>query len=161
MKRSPHLPVPVMTILLVSPVPNDHVVLQRILARSNWRLRSAFHRSEAATLIRREAFSVVICVCDSQDCTWKRLLADSATKPRGPRLVVSSRYADDHLWAEVLQAGAYDFLAMPWEAREVLRLISLAWQSWAQGQQSGNHSSPTTAESSMKTCAAVEGAVLN
>lgn len=153
MKRPSHSPVPLMTMLLVSPLQSDHVALRRILSRSVWRLHCASHRAEAATLMGREAFSVVICVSDSQDSTWKRLLAEAARTPDGPRLVVSSRYADNHLWAEVLQAGAYDFLPMPWEAREVLRLISLAWQSWARGQRSGNHSSQITAVPSLGKCA--------
>ena len=36
-----------------------------------------------------------------------------------PRFVVSSRLADDHVWAEVLNLGGYDVLCTPFEAREV------------------------------------------
>lgn len=161
MNEPSSLPVSLMSMLLVSPLERDHIALKTILSRSNWRLHSAFVRGEAVTLMRRESIPVVICVGDSRDCTWKQLLDDAARIPGAPRVVVSSRLADDHLWAEVLQAGAYDFLAIPWEPREVLRVISLAWQSWSIGQRPANQSPKPMAETRLLTSAAVTGSVSN
>jgi DNA-binding response OmpR family regulator len=45
-------------------------------------------------------------------------------------LNVSSRLADDYPWAEALNLGAYDVLAKPFEATEVIRIVSLAWRHW-------------------------------
>jgi DNA-binding NtrC family response regulator len=159
--RPSNLPASVMTIMLVSPLESDHVALRRILSRSNWRLHSAFLREEAVTLMRRQSIPVVICVEDSRDRTWEALLDEAVIIPGGPRVVVSSHLADNHLWAEVLQAGAYDFLAMPWEPREVLRVISLAWQSWAIGQRPVNQSPKPMAETCPLARAAVTGSVSN
>jgi len=47
-----------------------------------------------------------------------------------PELIVTSRLADDRLWAEALNLGAYDVLAKPFNRDEVLRSLSLAWLSW-------------------------------
>jgi DNA-binding response OmpR family regulator len=45
-----------------------------------------------------------------------------------PTLIVTSRLADDELWAEVLNLGAYDVLAQPFDPDEVYRVVFLAWQ---------------------------------
>ena len=47
-----------------------------------------------------------------------------------PALIVTSRLADDRLWAEALNLGAYDVLAKPFNHDEVLRSVSLAWLNW-------------------------------
>lgn len=156
-----NLSVSLMTMMLVSPLERDHVALKTILSRSNWRLHSASVREEAVTLMKRESIPVVMCVGDSRDRNWKQLLDDAARIPAGPRVVVSSRLADDRLWAEVLQAGAYDLLAMPWEPREVLRVISLAWQSWAIGQRTANQSPKPITETHALARAAVTCSVSN
>jgi hypothetical protein len=40
--------------------------------------------------------------------------------------VVTSRTADDYLWAEVLNVGGYDVLAQPLERDEVERVVASA-----------------------------------
>ena len=46
------------------------------------------------------------------------------------RLIVTSRLADDRLWAEALNLGAYDVLAKPFERMELVRSVSSAWLHW-------------------------------
>jgi FixJ family two-component response regulator len=50
--------------------------------------------------------------------------------PAPPLLVVTSKNADDALWAEALNLGAYDVLSKPFDKTEVMRIISLAWLHW-------------------------------
>jgi len=45
-------------------------------------------------------------------------------------LIVASRLADDRLWAEALNLGAWDVLAKPFDRREVFRSVKSAWQHW-------------------------------
>ena len=47
-----------------------------------------------------------------------------------PPLIVADHLGDERLWAEVLNLGCYDLLLKPFEAKEVLRVVSAAWQSW-------------------------------
>ena len=42
-------------------------------------------------------------------------------------MIVTSRLADDRLWAEVLNLGGYDVLAKPFDASEVARVVGTAW----------------------------------
>ena len=47
-----------------------------------------------------------------------------------PWLIVSSRLADERLWAEVLNRGGYDLLATPFDADEVRHVLAYAIESW-------------------------------
>jgi hypothetical protein len=58
------------------------------------------------------------------------MLAEAAQLLPSPFLIVTCRLADEHLWAEALNVGAYDVLAKPFDAPEVIRVVSLAWLHW-------------------------------
>jgi DNA-binding response OmpR family regulator len=45
-------------------------------------------------------------------------------------LIVTSRLADEKLWAEALNLGAYDVLAKPFDLSELVRSVNLAWLHW-------------------------------
>jgi DNA-binding response OmpR family regulator len=54
------------------------------------------------------------------------VLQDLRKLPVPPQLVVTSRLADDHLWAEVLNIGGFDVLARPLDRDEVERVVASA-----------------------------------
>jgi DNA-binding response OmpR family regulator len=117
---------PGLTVLSVSAHEDDHVALERILRPTNWRVRPAASLSEALDDLHAEPAAVVICERDLPDGTWKHLLAQLALQDTPPLLVVSSRLADDFLWAEVLNLGGCDVLAKPFEPKEVLWTVNTA-----------------------------------
>jgi len=118
------------SILAVSPAEEDHLLLSHVFSHSNWAFAGARTCSEAASILKRSPVGVVICATELPDGDWKALLAQLATARVPPRLIVASRLADDSLWAEVLDSGGYDVLSMPFEPREVIRVVSLAWRQW-------------------------------
>ena len=59
--------------------------------------------------------------------SWRELCLSARGRARW---VVASRVADDPLWQEVLQLGAYNVLEMPFEPREVFWVVSNAWLDW-------------------------------
>jgi DNA-binding response OmpR family regulator len=118
------------TTLFVSSLDSDHAALKNIFSRSNWNAYSAFTCKEAVALLDCESIPVVICDRDLPDGDWRLLLEKTGNMATPPRVIVSSREVNERLWADVLQMGGYDLLAMPWNAREVLRVIALAWRSW-------------------------------
>jgi DNA-binding response OmpR family regulator len=73
---------------------------------------------------------VVIAESQLPDASWKDALAGLSRMAEPPRLIVSSRLADEFLWAEVLNLGGYDVLTKPFDPAEVFRVISLAWLDW-------------------------------
>ena len=50
--------------------------------------------------------------------------------PNAPSLIVASRLADDRLWGEALNLGAWDVLAKPFDPTEVIRSLHSAWRRW-------------------------------
>jgi len=50
--------------------------------------------------------------------------------PAPPPVIVTSRVADERMWAEVLNLGGYDVLATPFGSEEVIRTVTSAWSLW-------------------------------
>lgn len=120
----------VVEVLSVSPLAEDHQLLEHIFSHTNWRLLRATSLSGALSVLRQCAIPVVICECDLAPGTWKDMLQATAELARRPLLIVASRLADDHLWAEALNFGAYDVLEKPFHREEVTRVVRLAWLRW-------------------------------
>ena len=127
-----NLPVPqkAEAVLTVSQNPEDQGFLSNVLSHSNWRLVNVGSRKEAITFLLGNTTPVVVSESKLSDGTWKDVLADLKSLQNPPRLIVTSDLADERLWAEVLNFGAYDVLAKPFHPAEILRIISLAWRDW-------------------------------
>lgn len=116
------------TVLSVSPLEPDHTLLQSIISHSRWMLFKAETLASALSVLRRQEISVVLCEHDLQPGRWTDLLDHVRDLVYPPALIVTSRLADDRLWAEALNLGAWDVLAKPFDQREVIRGIRTAWQ---------------------------------
>jgi DNA-binding NtrC family response regulator len=95
--------------------------------QSQWELKTCRSLDAALLMLRQKRVPIVICERDLEDASWKALLEQAALLPDPPYLIVASRQADEYLWAEALNLGAYDVLAKPFETGEVLRVLSSAW----------------------------------
>ena len=135
------------TVLFVGPLIEDYLSVRSILSRSNWSLHHAAGCKDAIGVLERHPVPVVICASDLPDGDWKMFLDESGRLPYPPRLIVASRMADARLWGEVLNLGAYDLLATPFDPREVIRVGFLAWHSWR--DQRRRETKPPAAASSM------------
>ena len=116
------------SVLSVSPRPDDHAALRLILDGIAWRLSAVANCHEAIEHLHRDPVSVVLCESVLEDGTWKDILNHISRGADPPLLIVTSRVADEYLWAEVLNLGGYDVLAKPFsqqEVRHVLTTISL------------------------------------
>jgi response regulator RpfG family c-di-GMP phosphodiesterase len=123
-------PTTTITVLSVSPYPEDQAALRAIFSHSRWLLYDAQSCADAASLLQSHIVPVVIGEANLPDGTWRDLLQNSGSLPGAPRLIVTSDCADERLWAEALNLGAYDVLAKPFRASEVFRTVSLAWRHW-------------------------------
>ena len=137
------------TVVLVGFTEQDRRFLEHLFdggecpLASNWGWAIQLKASIEATLValRHDPIPVVLCDRDSAACAWKELLAQFSHFSQPPCLIVTSRLADDCLWAEALNLGAYDVLARPFEPAEVIRSVSLARLHW----ESRRVSTPITA----------------
>jgi DNA-binding response OmpR family regulator len=128
----------VITLLSVGLIDEDHASLEGILQCSqcdlrptcNWKLNACPNLASALAALRKDRVPVVVCESDLQPGSWKEVLEELNTLSDPPFLIVTSRLADERLWAEVLNLGAYDVLAKPFDRTEVIRIVSMAWLRW-------------------------------
>ena len=122
--------VPTSPVLLVSARTEDHDSLRGIFHGSKWELQTAWTTRAGRKVIQHDhrEIPVVICQHSLPDGEWKLLLTGLDRVAVRPSLIVSSPLADDRLWAEVLNLGAFDLLlGAPFEPEEVLRVTESAW----------------------------------
>jgi FixJ family two-component response regulator len=68
--------------------------------------------------------------------SWRDLLTEITGLSKTPFLIVTSPQADDRLWAEALNLGAYDVLPKPFDEAEVRRSVGIAVLHWQWIQES-------------------------
>ncbi len=100
--------------------------LRRFLAGLAQEIIQSPDLSHAETVVRHAAVRIVICECKLPDGNWRDALDIIAGQSDPPSLIVTSRLADERLWAEVLNLGGYDVLAQPFDHQEVRRVAELA-----------------------------------
>jgi DNA-binding NarL/FixJ family response regulator len=66
---------------------------------------------EALVHLAHERIPIVICERQLPDGSWKDMLSQLTPMVDRPRLIVVSRDADEKLWEEVLNMGAFDLLS--------------------------------------------------
>lgn len=126
------------TVLVVDPSDQDHAPLVSIFGSSpwglcpdsTWKLRTTTDLQSAWRILRADRVPIVLCEYNLGLATWRELLEQVATLEEPPFLIVTSRLADERLWAEALNLGAYDVLAKPFDRTEVMRVVSMAWLHW-------------------------------
>lgn len=129
--------------LSVSRTPSDQTALRRLLPGPQWHVYRAGTAVSALTLLQRlRPVPMVVCERDLLPGTWQELLLQIVSLPDPPVFIVASRPADDYLWAEALNLGAYDVLAKPFDITELTRSLSLAWLR-SQRQRDVNDPVPT------------------
>jgi len=117
MSKPPNIsPTEALTVLSISPIEEDRQSLQSLFGQSAWKLLKASRIGTSLGFLKRHEVSVVLC--------------DVKHASHPPSFIVTSRLADDRLWAEALNLGAWDVLAKPFDRIEVLRGLRSAWQHW-------------------------------
>ena len=114
------------SLMAVLPTREDRTALQRIISPCEWELQWTGACREAIDAFRRTSPPIVICDSDLPDGDWRQLWDILAREPKPPIFIVTSRVADEALWAEVLNVGAYDLLLKPFRAEEVIRMVHVA-----------------------------------
>ena len=126
------------TVFHVGPQDQDLCTLADILDRTDWKLCPGTRWSLAATedmpsataRLSEETVPIVLCERESVSGNWKDMLESVGKSSTPPMLIVISRTADEYLWAEALNLGAYDVLSKPYHPAEVVRVLSMAWLHW-------------------------------
>ncbi len=129
------------SVLTVMPMKEDHESLDSILAAPAWAVHRASTVSSAVTLLSRvDPIPVVLCEKDLGGGSWRDMLDHIHGMSDPPYLIVTLRLADEQLWAEALNLGAYDVIAKPFDGGEVERSLTSAWSRWWRDSHVGEHS---------------------
>ena len=138
MNNTPEIPKNgIVPVLSISPIEEDHFFLQDILncLQSTLDPSRKFTVNSCATIVsglgtlRQRPFEVVVCERDLPTGSWQDVLEQVTILPDPPSLIVTSRLADERLWAEALNLGAYDVLAKPFNRAEAMRVLGAAWRA--------------------------------
>src|SRR5882757_4704846 len=116
------------SLLVVSPYKDDRTSVSKILQNPCWRIDQASSLEEARKRLQHQAASVIMCERDLPDGSWKDLLPVLRELPDVASVVVISRHANDDLWSDVLSNGGYDVLSKPFDRRELVRVVGMAWR---------------------------------
>jgi DNA-binding NtrC family response regulator len=120
------------TALLVSPFQDDHETLKELFNEEGWCLHSSSSLGMAFAFLRAQPVAVVMTERDLPLGDWKNVLEAINFLPDSPLLIVFSQLADEYLWSEALNRGAYDVLAKPLDRLEVVRVLNSAWNRYQQ-----------------------------
>ncbi|HEY1342312.1 MAG TPA: response regulator [Bryobacteraceae bacterium] len=112
-------------ILSISPTREDHAAVRGVCHGASYQVATAETCHQALRRLIRGGISVVVCERELPDGGWHDVL--HGTQSLGsPLLVVTSRLADDRLWAEVLNLGGFDVIAKPFVESELRRVLESA-----------------------------------
>jgi two-component system phosphoglycerate transport system response regulator PgtA len=115
-------------VVVVSHDDQNRAALRRIFGDNGWKIRERRAVSEFRHYLKPQWSGVILTECCLPDGTWRDILTLANAVCPDAKVVVTSRLADEHLWAEVLSRGAFDLLAQPLDQTEVLRVGTSAWQ---------------------------------
>ena len=113
-------------VLSVSADDADHSAVRAALASVPCSVTTAGTCAGTARSLREARVSVLICENTLPDGTWRDVLENLRGKVDAPVVIVTSRHADDKLWAEVLNVGGFDVLAKPLDPEELLHVVLTA-----------------------------------
>ncbi len=114
-------------ILTVGFEDSDRQILAQAAKHFNCDLIATGTIRDAIRMLAGSTVPVIICQCDLPDGSWREILDLSTTWEQPSKIIVVSRLADNRLWSEVLNRGAYDLLAAPLDKAEVLHVLGSAW----------------------------------
>ncbi len=110
-------------VLFVSPHPETAATLASMLKPADLRLDYVPDLAAARACLGDHEYGVILTEAELPDGNWADALDLAYHAVSYPSVVVTHRLADDRFWAEVLNRGAYDLLAQPFDGGEVQRIL--------------------------------------
>jgi DNA-binding NtrC family response regulator len=82
--------------------------------------------SEAIAQLEKGDYDVLFCPWHTADGTWRDVLEEMHKRLLETPVVVFCHCGGEHEWTEVLNAGAFDLLAPPYDSHQVRELLEHA-----------------------------------
>jgi DNA-binding NtrC family response regulator len=113
-------------VLFISPDSAEAETLSAMLRPAALRLDHATCLDEARSMLARQSYRTILTEAVLPDGAWTDVIDLTYEMGVFPAIVVTRNTADDLFWAEVLNLGAYDLLAQPFDEKEVRRILTNA-----------------------------------
>ena len=111
-------------VLLISNHPGHGKVLSEMLSAISVSIEQVSRLKDARRKLQGGAYSVVLTEANLPDGTWHEVV--DFVGELNCKVIVTHPHADARLWVEVLNRGAHDFIAQPFAATEVQRILGNA-----------------------------------
>jgi len=115
-------------ILVIMPSPR-RLRLLTILERNGMETTAAGDLRDAQLKLQEHSYDLLFVDAELAGGPWHRLLPTVVASGKNCEVIVCSRCGDERLWADVLQRGAYDLIAEPFDESEVTRIAHRALDS--------------------------------
>lgn len=116
-------------VLIVGPI-DRRLEVSAMLISSGWTVNFVGSLLDAMLISFESPAAVIITSYALPDGGWKDVLNYLGQDESAPRIIVAARFADERLWAEVLNRGGFDLLPQPFELGSVARTVESAYQDW-------------------------------
>ncbi len=114
------------SVLFISPDQAEAETLSEILRPAALTLDHATSIEGASRMLGAQPYRAVLTEAELPDGVWTDVIDLTYELGVFPAIIVTRRTADDLFWAEVLNLGAYDLLAQPFDEKEVRRILTNA-----------------------------------
>ena len=109
--------------MLLSGNSQGRKALRDLFAQAGWTVLEGERLIDLKEKLLLKWTGVVISDFTLPDASWRTILS---TMRSGCELIVISPFANDKMWTELLDAGAFDLLSDPPEPAEILRVAAAA-----------------------------------
>lgn len=113
------------SVMLLSHSDEERSPLRGLFADAGWTVYEGEYLADLVDQVYRGWKGVVISDFALPDASWRKILSSMRS---GCELIVTSHLADDRMWSELLDAGAFDLFAYPLDTVEMLRVAGAAWR---------------------------------
>lgn len=86
---------------------------------------------QARTQLQQDAYEVILTEAVLPDGAWLDALQLALESSSRPEVIVTDPLADERLWAEAINLGAYDLVVQPFDGAEVRRILGNACERMA------------------------------
>ncbi len=102
----------------------DFLCLSDVLAGAG--IRTCFAPSQSEIDEQSGLGDVAVIICDADRVDWAAALRHFKSDHPNSPVVFLTRLADEHVWLDMLQSGAYDLLQKPYQARDLRWVVCSA-----------------------------------
>jgi len=144
-------PFPQGHILVVDDEPGIRKILAELISRMNFRCQTARDGQDAMNLLSRETFDLVIIDMIMPLMDGMTLLLQVKKDFPEMAAIVCTGFSEDYSFVEVIEAGADDFIAKPFQHQELTAKINRIFRERKLRQQLARHSAQLEQEVQART----------